>query len=622
MSRHRNVQREDWDDGYDDDDYYDDYYDEEEDDYYDDDVPLVRPQAKPVSPSKTPKKKETPAPKASPVSSSSSSQKQPKQPQQQQQQQSKTTAAKSPSISPSLTPSLASKVQHTPARHKELLENAQQRLAAAQNPSAAGAGAGKYSVKGQISVVVIGHVDAGKSTTLGHMMQLLGKVSAQQMHRLQSESAAQGKGSFAFAWVLDEHAEERERGVTVDVAVTNFETPKLNVTLLDAPGHRDFIPNMISGTTQADAAILVVSAANGEFEAGFSRSGQTREHMALAKSLGVKQLIVAVNQMDRVDWSVERYRQVATAVRSYSKSLGFPQIANDPILDVDKVSKSPSPTEMRTVSPAPGAAAAAQQQTAAFGVRCVPISGLLGTNLVKNEQAELLEWYHGPTLLELIDSFQLPTRDVEQPLRLCVSDICKTQFGLTIGGRIETGVLGVKDRVLVMPTAEIAVVKSISINQTDVNFACAGDNVDVVITQIESYMINIGSILCDPSDPIPVVSRFTARILTFRLDFPLFPGQQCDFQGHNTSCAAVVSRLNALLDSATGEPRKLRPRNVFKEGTLVDIDITLSRPLCLDTAENMRGLGRFSLLTGGYLMAAGIITRLLPSSSSGSSSSK
>uniref|UniRef100_A0A452VJF1 HBS1-like protein n=1 Tax=Ursus maritimus TaxID=29073 RepID=A0A452VJF1_URSMA len=241
-----------------------------------------------------------------------------------------------------------------------------------------------------LNLVVIGHVDAGKSTLMGHMLYLLGNVNKRTMHKYEQESKKAGKASFAYAWVLDETGEERERGVTMDVGMTKFETTTKVITLMDAPGHKDFIPNMITGAAQADVAVLVVDASRGEFEAGFETGGQTREHGLLVRSLGVTQLAVAVNKMDQVNWQQERFQEITGKLGHFLKQAGF------------------------------------KESDVAF----IPTSGLSGENLItRSQSSELTKWYKGLCLLEQIDSFKPPQRSIDKPFRLCVSDVFK---GITL----------------------------------------------------------------------------------------------------------------------------------------------------------------------------------------------
>ncbi|WAR23246.1 HBS1L-like protein [Mya arenaria] len=302
--------------------------------------------------------------------------------------------------------------------------------------------------KDMLNMVVIGHVDAGKSTLMGHVLYQLGSVNQRVMHKYEQESKKLGKSSFAYAWVLDETEEERARGVTMDIAQTKFETPHKIITLLDAPGHKDFIPNMITGTAQADVAILVVNATKGEFETGFESGGQTREHALLARSLGVHQLIVAVNKMDTVGWDPARYDDIVRKLGLFLKQAGFRE----------------------------------------GDTNFVPVSGLGGENLAKPiKEPKLAAWYKGLNLLEQIDKFKPVPRAVDRPVRIMVSDVFKGQqgSGLTAAGKVVSGSVQIGDRLAVMPAAEYCIVKSITNNEEAVNFAFSGDHVIVGVAGID-----------------------------------------------------------------------------------------------------------------------------------------
>ncbi|TMS12667.1 HBS1-like protein [Larimichthys crocea] len=277
-----------------------------------------------------------------------------------------------------------------------------------------------------LNLVVIGHVDAGKSTLMGHLLYLLGNVNKRTMHKYEQESKKAGKASFAYAWVLDETGEERDRGVTMDVGMTKFETNSKVVTLMDAPGHRDFIPNMITGAAQADVAVLVVDASRGEFEAGFEAGGQTREHALLVRSLGVTQLAVAVNKMDQVNWQQERFQDITSKLGHFLKQAGYKE----------------------------------------SDVFYIPTSGLSGENLAtRSSVSQLTSWYSGPSLLEQIDAFKPPQRSVDKPFRLCVSDVFKDQgSGFCVTGKIEAGYIQTGEKTLAMPPNETCTVKGITLH--------------------------------------------------------------------------------------------------------------------------------------------------------------
>lgn len=271
-----------------------------------------------------------------------------------------------------------------------------------------------------INLVVIGHVDAGKSTLMGRLLFDLNYVSKKAMHRYESDSKKTGKASFLYAWVLDETEEERTRGITMDIAQSRFETDKRTINLLDAPGHKDFIPNMITGAAQADVALLVVDATVGEFEAGFDAGGQTREHALLVKSLGVTQIAVVVNKLDNCDWSQTRYNEIVQKMGAFLKQAGYKDVT------------------------------------------FIPCSGLNGLNLAKRSTEPLLtSWYSGPCLVEVIDNFKAPERAITKPFRMSICDIYKGLVGgISVAGRVEAGVVVPSQKVLVMPAAEPCTVKS------------------------------------------------------------------------------------------------------------------------------------------------------------------
>lgn len=283
----------------------------------------------------------------------------------------------------------------------------------------------RSGAKPKLNLVVIGHVDAGKSTLMGHFLYALGQVNERTMKKFERDSQKIGKGSFAFAWVLDETGEERDRGITMDIATNHFETQNKSFTLMDAPGHRDFIPNMISGTAQADAAILVVDASINAFESGFDAGGQTKEHAVLARSLGVQQLIVAINKLDTVSWNEARFKEVQAKLGAYLVHVGFKK----------------------------------------SNVVFVPVSGLTGENLTKkSEIPELTSWYKGTCLLDQIDKFSPPMRLLDRPLRMRVTDFFKggigSSGGVSVAGNIESGTIQVGEQIMIVPGGEIGYVKS------------------------------------------------------------------------------------------------------------------------------------------------------------------
>ncbi|XP_071292303.1 HBS1-like protein isoform X4 [Agelaius tricolor] len=422
-----------------------------------------------------------------------------------------------------------------------------------------------------LNLVVIGHVDAGKSTLMGHLLYLLGNVNKRTMHKYEQESKKAGKASFAYAWVLDETGEERERGVTMDVGMTKFETPTKVITLMDAPGHKDFIPNMITGAAQADVAILVVDASRGEFEAGFETGGQTREHGLLVRSLGVTQLAVAVNKMDQVNWQQERFQEITSKLGQFLKQAGFKE----------------------------------------SDVAYIPTSGLGGENLVtRGQSSDLTQWYKGKCLLEQIDSFKPPQRSVDKPFRLCVADVFKDQgSGFCVTGKIEAGYIQVGERLLAMPPNETCTAKGITLHDEPVDWAAAGDHVSLTLTGMDIIKINVGCVFCDPKEPIKVCTRFRARVLIFNIEVPITKGFPVLLHYQTVSEPATITRLLSVLHKSTGEVTKKKPKFLAK-GQNALIELQTQRPVALELYKDFKELGRFMLRYSGSTIAAGVVTEI------------
>lgn len=467
------------------------------------------------------------------------------------------TPSKSSSSSVPATPKCTSKVKQDKAKLKEEYER-------------------RKTGKDLLNLVVIGHVDAGKSTLMGHLLYQMGVVNKRAMHKYEQESKKRGKGSFAFAWVLDETEEERTRGVTMDIAQTAFETPHKQITLLDAPGHKDFIPNMITGAAQADVAILVVNATRGEFETGFESGGQTREHALLARSLGVSQLLVAVNKMDTVDWSQSRYDDIVKKLGLFLKQAGYK--------DID--------------------------------LSYIPCSGLGGENLTKAvSEPKLASWYKGSTLVEQIDKFKAVERPMDKPFRLIISDVFKgLGSGFSVVGRVSSGSVQAGDRVLVQPAGDLAVVKAVTMDDSDNTCGFAGDHVTVVLTGMDMAHVNVGSVLCDPQNPIKSAMRIRARIVIFNLELPITRGFTVVFHYQSITEPAIIKRLNCQLNKNTGEVIKNKPKCLVKNSSAV-VEIEFERPVCLEMYKDYKDLGRFMLRQGGHTIAAGLVEEVLKTKS-------
>uniref|UniRef100_T1J683 Tr-type G domain-containing protein n=1 Tax=Strigamia maritima TaxID=126957 RepID=T1J683_STRMM len=415
----------------------------------------------------------------------------------------------------------------------------------------------RASSKDVINMVVIGHVDAGKSTLMGHLLFLVGAVSQKLMHKYRQESKKIGKTS--------------NRGITMDVGQFKFETERKIITLLDAPGHKDFIPNMITGAAQADAAILVVDATKGEFETGFESGGQTREHALLVRSLGVSQLVVVVNKLDTVEWSENRFAEIVKKIGHFLKQVGYKE----------------------------------------SDIEYIPCSGLTGSNLKDPPTEDAAKWYHGRTLLQQIDNFKSPERPMSKPFRMSVGDIFKGQLsGFCVSGRIETGYISSGDRVLVMPQGETAHVKGICIDDAAVNGAFAGDQVTLSIANMDMANVTTGSIMCSLAQPIRASSVIQARIVIFNIDVPITKGFPVVFHYQTLSEPAVVRKLLSQLHRNTGEVVKNKPRCLVKNSSAM-IEIEVGRPVCVELYKDFKELGRFMLRSKGSTIAAGLVTMIL-----------
>ncbi|CAK5276059.1 unnamed protein product [Mycena citricolor] len=431
--------------------------------------------------------------------------------------------------------------------------------------------------KKALSLVVIGHVDAGKSTLMGRLLYESGKMDEKTKTANERNSGKAGKSSFSWAWGLDGTTEERERGITMDIAVQSFSTPHRQITVLDAPGHKEFVPNMISGAAQADCALLVVDASTGEFEAGFERGGQTREHLILARSLGVAQVTVAVNKLDQVEWSRDRFEEICGILKPFLVQSGF----------------HPSKTSF------------------------VPVAAMMGVNLVTCDQKEaqgLIQWYKGPTLFDLLDKLEPPKRDLTTPVRIPVANIFKGQgSGISVSGRLLSGVVQVGERLRIMPGDESGVIKTIQVEEETVPWAVAGSNVTLALVNVDPIHLTIGSVLCPPTDPIPLATTFTAKVIIFDITVPIITGAMVELFHHSHDVPATVSKLIATLDRVSGKVIKAGPR-VLSKTSSAEVQITLrapARPIPLEPYAVNKAMGRILIRREAETIAAGVVVDIL-----------
>ncbi|MCP9260365.1 hypothetical protein DINM_003724 [Dirofilaria immitis] len=432
-------------------------------------------------------------------------------------------------------------------------------------------------IKPTVNVVIVGHVDAGKSTLMGHLLYQLGGIDERTMHKYKQESAKTGKASFAYAWILDDTQEERQRGVTMDIARTIFETEHRKIFVLDAPGHKDFIPNMITGAAEADAGILVVNAIRGEFETGFDQGGQTREHAILLRSLGVGELLVAINKMDMVDWSQERYDELCAALKVFLR-----------------------------------------KQAGYSTVKFIPLSGLNGINLTKapSDGHYLCTWYQGPTLLQAMDELQVPVRSQDRYFRAVINDVYKVSTStLSVGIKIESGFIENGEKVYIMPNADPVIVKGIVVEANSrKGTGFAGDQATMTLTpvaNIEPDSLSIGHVLCRGGQECLIPGKnYLVRIVIFDIVVPIMKGTKAELFAHSLCEPCTITVLKAELNRSTGEVIRQKPRALTKNmsGT---IEIQTERAVSLERYSECKALGRVTLRHAGQTIAAGIIEQRL-----------
>jgi elongation factor 1-alpha len=433
--------------------------------------------------------------------------------------------------------------------------------------------------KTHVNLVVIGHVDAGKSTTTGHLIYKCGGIDKRTIEKFEKEAAEAGKGSFKYAWVLDKLKAERERGITIDIALWKFETPKFYVTVIDAPGHRDFIKNMITGTSQADCAILIIAAGTGEFEAGISKDGQTREHALLAFTLGVKQLIVAINKMDTTKYSEERYEEIVKEVSNFIKKVGYNPKA----------------------------------------VPFVPISGWNGDNML--EPSDNMPWFKGwtkegkggsvvkgKTLLEAIDSIEPPTRPSDRPLRLPLQDVYKIGgIGTVPVGRVETGVIKAGMVVTFAPVGLTTEVKSVEMHHETLVEGLPGDNVGFNIKNVSVKEIRRGFVCSDSkNDPAKEAETFNAQVIILNHPGQIGAGYSPVVDCHTAHIACKFTELLEKIDRRSGKKLEDNPK-FLKSGDAAIVKMTPTKALCVESFTDYAPLGRFAVRDMRQTVAVGVI---------------
>ena len=424
--------------------------------------------------------------------------------------------------------------------------------------------------KPHLNLVTIGHVDHGKSTLVGRLMYDTGNIKEEDLRKLKDLAKELKKETFEFAFVMDRLKEERERGLTIDVMHRRFDTPKYYFTVIDAPGHRDFVKNMITGASQADAALLVVSAKQGEFEAGIGASGQTREHVFLIKVLGITQLIVAINKMDTISYGEERYKKVREEIEKLLKSVGY---------DTNKI-------------------------------LFIPTSAWEGENIAK--KSEKMKWYGGSTLVEAFDTFNVPSKPVEKPLRLPVQDVYTiTGIGTVPVGRIETGSLKTGDKVIFMPPGVEGEVKTIEMHHEQIPEAKPGDNVGFNVRGISKTDIKRGDVAGLVSNPPTVAKEFTAQIIVLHHPNVVTKGYTPVFHCHTAQVACKITEIQKKVDPKTGAAIQENP-DFIKTGDAAIIKCIPTKPLVIESSKDFPELARFAIRDMGQTVAAGVCLEVTP----------
>ncbi|KAJ6095683.1 Translation elongation/initiation factor/Ribosomal beta-barrel [Penicillium sp. IBT 16267x] len=414
----------------------------------------------------------------------------------------------------------------------------------------------KSTRKKSANFVVIGHVDAGKSTLMGRLLADQGAIDQRTLEKYRKEAEKIGKGSFALAWVLDQGSEERARGVTIDIATNQFETDTTAFTIVDAPGHRDFVPNMIAGASQADFAVLVIDSSVGKFESGLK--GQTKEHALLVRSMGVQKIVVAVNKMDTVQWDKGRFEEIEQQISSFLTTAGF------------------------------------QEKNISF----VPCSGVLGDNISRRSEDSHASWYTGQTLIEELETSEPSTHALDKPLRMTIGDVFRggVQNPISISGRLDAGSLQVGDQILTMPSGEAALIRSLEVDGQTSDWAVAGQNVVLNLANIDPAHLRSGDVVCRSSSPIPTITSFTTKVLAFEHLMPML----VDVHRGRLHVPGRISKLVATLDKASGAPIKKRPK-IVAPGTVARVVVEM------DTAVPLEAPTRIVLRTGGSTVAAGLL---------------
>ena len=431
--------------------------------------------------------------------------------------------------------------------------------------------------KPTINLVIIGHVDSGKSTIIGHLLLLLGLITEKDFQK-KLKFGQKTKDSIQYAFATDESTSERERGVTIEVGFKNFETKNKKVIALDAPGHQDFIPNMIAGTSAADYALLVIDSGVNAFNAGFYSGGRTKEHALLAKTLGVSKVIVAVNKLELFNWEEKRYNEIVEILQNYlTNELGF----NDKDLFF------------------------------------IPTSGYTGDNLIKPIESKNAHWYKGPVLIDLIDSLPAPLRAIDGPVRFIINDVTKNPVnglqGLNLYGKLDSGIISTNNEYIILPFGKKEKIKTIAVNKKKADFITPGQHAELLLNinknAKEETLFVPGDIICSEIFPIPCVKIFKAHIKTYNLKTPVVTGQKMMFYLQEQKKQVTIKKIERIYNEGSTVSRnntKFIPKNYYADVIIHSDDV-----ICAELFKLNKKLATFALRIKGDTQAIGYITEFI-----------
>ncbi|MEM3791455.1 MAG: translation elongation factor EF-1 subunit alpha [Candidatus Micrarchaeaceae archaeon] len=417
--------------------------------------------------------------------------------------------------------------------------------------------------KPHMNIIFIGHIDHGKSTTVGRLLYDTGAISDQDLKKMKELTQQYNQPTLEFAFIMDQLKEERERGITIDIMHRDFQTSKYYFTIIDAPGHRDFVKNMITGASQADAAFLVISAPDGIQD-------QTREHAFLCKVLGINQLIVGVNKMDMVNFDEAKFEDIKSKASALLKSIGY------------------DPTK----------------------INFIPYSAQLGENVSK--KSDKMSWYKGPTILDALDMLSVPQKPIDKPLRIPIQDVNTVSgIGTVPVGVVESGVLKPGDTVIIAPKNIKGEVKSIEMHHKPLNQAVPGDNIGFNLRGVEKKDISRGDVVGDLAHPPTVVQEFTALVTVINHPTAIAAGYTPVFHIHTANVASTFAELIEKVDPRTRETLEKNPKFI-KNGDVAVVKIRPSRPVVVEKFSDFPPLGRFAIRDMGRTIAAGIVQEVTP----------